>query len=88
MVRQQMTFRMDEDVRASLLNEKNKSDVINEAVRKHYESKNQSSVIGNAGEPIAEAILDAFTRVRNGSGTFDDLLDCVIRITKNRQAGK
>lgn len=82
MVRQQMTFRMDEDVRASLLNEKNKSDVINEAVRKYYESKGKPVEVANGGEPLAEQILEAFQLVHNGSGTFDDLLDWVLRIKK------
>jgi hypothetical protein len=34
--RQQMTFRMDEDVRVELLREKNKSEVINQALRDHF----------------------------------------------------
>lgn len=36
-MKQSYTFRMEEDIRAKLMNEKRKSDVINDALRLYYE---------------------------------------------------
>lgn len=53
MMRQTASFRMDEDVRTLLMNEKHKSEVINDAVRLYYERKNSS-----APDVVNEVVFD------------------------------